>query len=497
MIRRAGSTSTAKTVFNEVNNAIKGSGIQRRGGANAASVPSDIPKPSRPGKKIPINERRVMVESYVNKYRESNAGKFPSITDTCKEVGGSFYVVRKIVQELEYNSKVDPPISGKESLGPKKTAGKSESVTVQNASTGGVKVDAHVAEATEKALEVELALKTSETMLYEEIVETKIQENSDLATTEHSLLEEDTKGIHLPCPESSDEVKETQRDKLDSVVGNSNLLREKAGDQCSGLEVLEKEDAASHFLSAESHLQKFDSKNVYHPFVEITEEDNIKRPACDAQMDNQINTKELPEQDINLLDKKADNVFSTQPEDLKKDDATSPFLSTESHVDKFQFETISHPYTASTGEDKEEHLVSGDIRASDHPKHKEEFPKQDKTVLAEKVDNGFSNQQEHLRKEDVDSSFVSTESHLDKFETKNISYPKAESTGEDKKEHLVSGDIRDPDHPKHKEELPEQDKYLQDTLTKQMDETKPPKESTLWGNLKSFAGGIINMWRKL
>lgn len=35
-----------------------------------------------------------------------NAGKFPSVTAAKKEVGGSYYVVRNILQELEYESKV-------------------------------------------------------------------------------------------------------------------------------------------------------------------------------------------------------------------------------------------------------------------------------------------------------------------------------------------------------------------------------------------------------
>lgn len=35
-----------------------------------------------------------------------NSGKFPSASDTCKEVGGSYYVIREMVQELEYKSKL-------------------------------------------------------------------------------------------------------------------------------------------------------------------------------------------------------------------------------------------------------------------------------------------------------------------------------------------------------------------------------------------------------
>lgn len=41
----------------------------------------------------------------VNRYREINAGRFPTASDAMKDVGGSYYFVRQILQELKYNSK--------------------------------------------------------------------------------------------------------------------------------------------------------------------------------------------------------------------------------------------------------------------------------------------------------------------------------------------------------------------------------------------------------
>jgi hypothetical protein len=40
------------------------------------------------------------------RYKSENAGKFPAIKYTQKEVGGSYYTVRDIIQELKYKSKV-------------------------------------------------------------------------------------------------------------------------------------------------------------------------------------------------------------------------------------------------------------------------------------------------------------------------------------------------------------------------------------------------------
>ncbi|CAI9767491.1 unnamed protein product [Fraxinus pennsylvanica] len=54
-------------------------------------------------------ERKEMVESFINKYQKSNNGNFPSLNLTHKEVGGSFYTVREIVREIIQENKVLGP----------------------------------------------------------------------------------------------------------------------------------------------------------------------------------------------------------------------------------------------------------------------------------------------------------------------------------------------------------------------------------------------------
>lgn len=54
-------------------------------------------------------ERKAMVESFINKYRSSNNGNFPSLNLTHKEVGGSFYTVREIVRDIIQENKVLGP----------------------------------------------------------------------------------------------------------------------------------------------------------------------------------------------------------------------------------------------------------------------------------------------------------------------------------------------------------------------------------------------------
>ncbi|PPR93077.1 hypothetical protein GOBAR_AA27595 [Gossypium barbadense] len=121
----------------------------RRGRSFAASLPSPSDSPKR--KRVSKDERRDLIESFVNRtrvwhdicalangnclmtincqaglarsgklqYKSLNGGKFPSVTAAQKEVGGSYYVVRKVLQELEYKSKICSSNSSYENLSAK------------------------------------------------------------------------------------------------------------------------------------------------------------------------------------------------------------------------------------------------------------------------------------------------------------------------------------------------------------------------------------------
>lgn len=49
-----------------------------------------------------------MSTPFTCRYRVMNAGKFPTVTDVQKKIGGSYYRIKAILQECEYNSKVSP-----------------------------------------------------------------------------------------------------------------------------------------------------------------------------------------------------------------------------------------------------------------------------------------------------------------------------------------------------------------------------------------------------
>ncbi|XP_023520102.1 uncharacterized protein LOC111783410 [Cucurbita pepo subsp. pepo] len=100
------SISGLKSAFTrkEVDNFVPTPNAWWLGRSYAASVASDVPRPEKGRKKVSKQDRRAMVESFVDKYKASNTGKFPSVSDTKKQVGGSFYTIRKILQELQNES---------------------------------------------------------------------------------------------------------------------------------------------------------------------------------------------------------------------------------------------------------------------------------------------------------------------------------------------------------------------------------------------------------
>lgn len=72
-------------------------------------------------------------------------GKLPSTTDTRKEVGGSYYVVKNILQELKYKSKMSDPINGNENSFGKEIIEETECLTeAEEVSTVKLSLDARI-----------------------------------------------------------------------------------------------------------------------------------------------------------------------------------------------------------------------------------------------------------------------------------------------------------------------------------------------------------------
>lgn len=56
--------------------------------------------------RIPKEERKALVESFIKKHQNLNNGSFPSLSLTHKEIGGSFYTIREIVREIIQENRV-------------------------------------------------------------------------------------------------------------------------------------------------------------------------------------------------------------------------------------------------------------------------------------------------------------------------------------------------------------------------------------------------------
>ncbi|XP_010528547.1 PREDICTED: uncharacterized protein LOC104805620 isoform X2 [Tarenaya hassleriana] len=81
----------------------------------SSSVASQMASMSKVGTRLSRDERRALVVSFVTRYRATNGGKFPNLKATHKEVGGSYYIVRDIFQELKFESQT-PSVSSAQDL---------------------------------------------------------------------------------------------------------------------------------------------------------------------------------------------------------------------------------------------------------------------------------------------------------------------------------------------------------------------------------------------
>ena len=80
----------------------------------------------------------------VCRYRAVNAGKFPKAHDTMKQVGGNYYVVKKIIQELEYISKMNASNRMVENLVGKELLNEEKPLTTDTVKVSPAKTEATI-----------------------------------------------------------------------------------------------------------------------------------------------------------------------------------------------------------------------------------------------------------------------------------------------------------------------------------------------------------------
>ncbi|KAG0535400.1 hypothetical protein BDA96_04G363200 [Sorghum bicolor] len=70
--------------------------------AHAAPLPAQEP-PLKGQKRATKQERKVRIMEFVESYRASNEGKFPTIKNIRQQIGGGHYTVYEVLSEMKYN----------------------------------------------------------------------------------------------------------------------------------------------------------------------------------------------------------------------------------------------------------------------------------------------------------------------------------------------------------------------------------------------------------
>ncbi|KAL2334402.1 hypothetical protein Fmac_015615 [Flemingia macrophylla] len=420
----------------------------QRGWSQAASVSSDVPDAQKGRKRVTRQERRAMVESFVNKYRAENAGKFPTISDTKKQAGGGYYTVREIVLELQYKSKMNSS-KGVDEILVEKHFDKSKHLATEsvNVSSGNIKI-AKDCPIRDDSQSVVLHDKETANVCYEHLQDKRepqtsyskgrLSEEVEIMTTpgnscigsksnlvENCFKEHYPSSLHMPHDINTDEAVS----RSDSFVPESQLLQE------------EREHFSSSF--GEKNSTCYDkAQGLGYEFLDIknhqkVEEKHIKE--ADSER------KEQP--DFEDLSRELSHSSPQVPNDVKSEEAVSSSsnsITQERHIVKEEIEQFSTPF----------------------------------------IEKSVSEGQSH------DSKFIDMENHsiIEKKSFKETGYERENQEAVDGPNHKIE------QSPKSLEL--DVSKIDSSNNSKTSDAVSSEK-STLWGNLKSFANGFMNIWKKL
>ncbi|KAM5574150.1 hypothetical protein ABKV19_013577 [Rosa sericea] len=425
--------------FNHLPKSVRLSGLRgRRPYANNAAAAAEEPNPDGNkvrGRRLSKKELKALVESFVHEYRAMNAGKFPPFKYTQRQVGGSYYRIRGILQELQYTAKMSPSCGGIEhSLGREGIRG-SESLT----EVGGViaqtvseaENDTDLSVASDGCLEAEEESQTSSSVeiLSEEVITPG--RGSDLDVTQSNIWKVNAEESSYIGPDM-EELKKTQSVSIapgcEMLQGGFDVISHSHDKSEDGKR--EEAQADRHdYVSKEKHLH-IGETNTASPSSDDTED--ITKPDLD---DSECKMKQHDEPP------QADRLDS---------------IAAEKHLPIEETNRVS-----SSSDDTEDvtkpHLDDSKCKMDQH----EEIPQADRL------------------------DFVAEEKHLPIGETNRAS-PSSGNTVVTKSDLDDSKSIVE-----QHEEIPQADK-----LSKLADDAEPPKRSTLWGAMKSFADGIISIFRQ-
>ncbi|VVA39750.1 PREDICTED: LOC8064620 isoform [Prunus dulcis] len=418
-------------------------GRQYAGSANAAAAEADAeaeaeaeavaeaPKPNVrrvKGKRLSKAERQAMLEPFVNKYRAMNAGAFPTVSCAQKELGGSYYVVKGILQELQYKAKMSPwsPVSADM---PKQEEVREIESLAQVEENSNSQVSVHASTQTDSEATYDADLPGQEDVGEIESL-TQCEENSISEVSADAGVQNDSEETYDTDLPGQEEVGEIE--SLTGVEDNSTY----------GVSA----DASGRHLEANEEAQASSS-------VEILSEEVITRGSDSDLVATQSNLLKVDSVESSYKDL---DELSNSKEEAKQN--LSGSISKECQLSEERFEVVSYPFGKSENSERAE----------------AEADKQD---------------------------FVAKEKDLPIGEANRASLPSFGDIQDMKKQEDALEDLPDYDDLKCKrekyEEIPQPDKLPKDLPGRQADDAEPSSKSTLWGNMKSFANGIISIFRKL
>ncbi|XP_031103424.1 uncharacterized protein LOC116007007 isoform X1 [Ipomoea triloba] len=520
------SVSVSKLVLLDASKFVRGasaSSARWRGISFASAAPSPTPPAStspetkKTRKRVSKDERRAMVQAFVTKYRTMNSGKFPTPSIAKNEVGGSYYFVRSIVQELEYECKMS-------SLKVKGDTLQEKDVSINDDLTGNIKE----LKKTHLPLNMESTGAQIKGTTFKDIEAVDVGEMTLLHGMESAsmmckkaevdLKEEITTTEDKPKFDNLKLLAEQQHTRVDFEDSNIQHIEEELGQEMLVDKTTLNDIAnASKFTARERNLLTVEAKHILDSGSKkakvnlkqkIIAEDELKfdglKPLANQQQQSGVNDLDSSIQHIeaelgpkisiaaeyavreshhlaiearHLCDSQAQNAELnlnevTSTEDRLKLDSTNP-------LDQQQQLTGTVP------------MGLGDCNVQCH---EAELGPETSIPIEKTPFNDIRSASGYC------SEYATGESHLQDMEANHVMDSHPEKLMDDLNEKISSSNELKFDgwKPLVEEQQPsEMRKHTRELPNEKKDGVKQKEQPSVWQNLKSFADGIISFWRKL
>ncbi|KAI4347392.1 hypothetical protein L6164_008208 [Bauhinia variegata] len=434
----------------EINKSARQSNIQWRGWSDATAVPFDKSNTLEAQKRVSREERRAMVESFVKKYREMNAGKFPTISNTIKQVGGSHYFVKKIVQQLGYESQMnssnimDGNSAVKELVNESKPL--TETVSVSSGKTETT-IDEHVQNEPQYLDDKEIVNvgheekgepQTSRSLSDEAVTATVSVSHFTTADCNHMVR--DAEESSLSSLEILNDVKTAVAESIysDSVATENQLLTEQIEQSAASFN----ETSGNTYRKAQIHGSEYVDMER---FVDEPVKSSLQMPNVSEKSDR--NNAQAQSRDPQFVD-------------MEKD-AEEPSLSILQ--------------------------ISNEVKAGSHSLT-EELERSPASCNDKSGDSHGKAQSDNYEFVDVENHPVTNKKFIEKAEHGRREQAALEGLpGVDSAKHTME----------HSQWSSILDENKRGNSNNEGEDLVVPKRSTLWRNLKSFADGVANLLRKL